>query len=852
MTSFISSNIGEPVIDEVTLLNSPDILRCCIVLEHHKHQRTKPHPLSELSDLKIQQGLIIKDLLFSLLGYDGYYIRYSDRFDQSNIESRIKGPDFKIAKHLDISLKSITKKLVRYGKYYSGLMAFLEYYDHQNFGKVVQKLCFLITDFLNEYQSVIIELEHEFKFNSAFNLNVMENVLNQRVSDKLSHIYEIVTTIHYDTATRISKFKGKQIPFEDFIHNIRSSLKTTGNIDDSINSGNFEYCKGGLVLEIIQGRINAYKGDSLSLSFLMSLFDSVSEEYVVMLNNWLINGDIDDQFDEFLVRRKQVPSNLSEVLGPTSEHYWNELFVIRSDGLIGQFKSKEIQHKILNTGKFLNIFKACTGMENFQSLNEILDPINKIFSQDLELKIELFYERANKLLMKLLFEGYNLTGLIESFQTTFLINNPTNIDCFLEKAFYELRKNRYSISVTRLEKAYDEIFENHRKFKVGGKSVLTNIKEILNYNQKFAITNTNFYDVAKEIMNVESFDTEKVFQNDPNFRTFLSKTFERNQILSADSNSNLYDPDHSDEYAIASVDLTIDLPFPLNLIVNRELSYHYELMFKLKIIIKFINLFNNNMWHEICHSSVWKYSAFELRIKKWILRCRVLHSRMRDFIDQLQFYIDFDVIETNYGLLRRRIEMIQESLRKSAIGSDMKKENLRKSVFETAPYSNFSSQNTNLFNRQNLSDRVNSTANASSLIDTNNFIAKLNEYLNTIVNDSLITRPDLLSVLKNMFDILILFNNYLSKLKKGLILCDKQLFSEFSRDYPDRFSNKTMDEDLINNRIRNLNDSLRDHYEIFDDSLTEFIVTLKSYGEAENKQILILSERLETYFPEKI
>ena len=811
--------------------------------------------LSKVNDLKIQLGLIIKDLLFALLGYEGCYIRYSEKYDSTNIHNQLVGPDFKIAKNLDISLKSIAKKLVWYGKYYGGLTAFYQLYNQPKYGKVLQRFCCYVHLLLDQYQNVVVEIENEFKFNANFNMNVLKTILDRDILNKLKHIYEISLQIHLVTVERSQAAEQPDLRFQDIIANVKSSINQAGILESLANNGKFAVCKGGLALRVVQDRINLFKGDSDSLSFLTQLFEVISEDYVEMLNKWLINGDIDDPYDEFVIREKPVPDSLIDIFHARSEHYWNELFIVKSDGLIDQFSNVDIQMKILNTGKFLNVFKLCTGLNNFNNLKEIIEPITGIYTHDLELKIEAFYNRANKLLMKLLFEGMQFRGLINEFQSVFLFRDSFKIDNFLEKSFSDLKRNRYNVSVSRLEKNYLDTFEikGNSFSDIPQQEKMTSISAIVRQNQKFSITSSNFYQVAKEIMEVEAFDSED--EDGANLRSLLNKTFKRN-ALPTDAEKTGHDPNHSDEYAITSIDLSVSLPFPLNLIVIRELSYHYELMFKILIILKFISKFNDNTWRDINHSEVWKHASFDPRIRKWILRCRVLHSRVREFVNELQIYLNYDVVESRFKVFQESLARTEEILKEKVLGSDVNNNNNIEAHFNSKfnTFNNYNSNNT-IFDDKIHNSRMNKVRTSSrnrerELANVDTLILNLSEFLNTLINDSLITKPHLLLALKKMFDIVILFNHYLSRLKKVLITCDVELFEKYSTNYPEMFKDKTMDASLINNRYVNMDNSLHGHFDTFTASLSDFIAVLRTYGESENKLILILSESLERCFPE--
>ena len=141
------------------------------------------------------------------------------------------------------------------------------------------------------------------------------------------------------------------------------------------------------------------------------------------------------------------------------------IVLIKIDGLLNQFQNSTIQSKILNTGKYLNIFKRCTGLHNFESLKEKLTTITSLAAPDLELKIDEFYHRANKMLMKLLFDGYNFPSVVNIFQRLFLFADSFQIDNFIDSTFSELKRETQNLSF-RLQKQYDDIFKEKLKIKL--------------------------------------------------------------------------------------------------------------------------------------------------------------------------------------------------------------------------------------------------------------------------------------------------------------------------------------------------------------------------------------------------
>ncbi|EGW34122.1 uncharacterized protein SPAPADRAFT_54312 [Spathaspora passalidarum NRRL Y-27907] len=875
MISFISSHGGGNVPpDVVTLSDSfediqPHSNNNNIIQSHLKPTKIKAPLVSQITDLHIQQGLIVRDLLFALLGYEGIFIKYAERYDPQSLECRILGPEFKIAKNLDLSLKTVTKKLRKLGRYYSGLTEFIQYYDSARYGKVVQRFCYVVNEFLIHYKSVILELEHEFQYNASFNLTKLDQVLSQEVANKLLHLYEIAVEIHL-----ISEERRKHSHTDEYTHQAlselipKSNFESSARIETNLYLKKFDCCKGGLVLQLIQQRLRFYKGEAASFAFLTKLLDTVAEDYLVMLNTWLTEGKIDDPFDEFLIREKEVPPTFIDIFDSKSEYYWNELFLIKTDGLLEQFQNYQIQSKILTTGKYLNIFKQCTGISDFSNLHEKLQTISTLSSQDLELKIDEFYKRANKMFMKLLFQGYNLRQLVTNYQTKYFFENSYKIDKFIDGSFSELKRDKFKVSISRLQKQYYDLYNSNEKIhKIG---TIPSISDIIQERQSFTISNESLYQVANELMEGKpDFEIQQDQDLETNIR-LISNTLHREGSNSPQStrgdttaggggrrfspSKQTKDPD--DNIAIASVHLSIDLPFPLNLVINRELSYHYEIIFKLLMNLKFISRYNDIIAKEINQSDVWRYPNFEPRILKWILRIRSLHSRVRLFMDELQSYINYDVIESHYAEIRTLLQDTEVELAETELGSDIGQEQEgqlfnNNTVLQGTGNSNsiFENRILDALQRPGTANKRNGRK-AHELLSVDNLVLQLREYLNTVITESLLTKYELLYELKRILDFMMQFNHYIVLYKKILIVSDRNLHEVYSEKFPERFKDKVMDPNSIDRRFANLNNSLMEQHGRFSEYLASFLDKIRKYGVSENGGLLALSDRLEQCFPE--
>lgn len=824
----------------------------------------RPVLLGDIPDIQTQQAAITKDLLFALLGYEGCYVRYSDRYNPSSLHDRIHGPDYKIAKHLDVSLKAVTKKLLRYGRYYAGLKAFAQIYDGPVFGKVNQRLCLEIKKFLSQYQKLVISLQDSFDYNGTFSLNSLDSELSRFFADKLVHLYEIVLTIHTETEERNPRIRtstsandiGANLAgdpnFNTFLQSIRNDIELVGPSGLLSDPMRFDVCKSGLVLKIVQNRLDQFKGDQVSFNFLTNIFDSISQDYVATLNLWLATGNIDDPFQEFLIKENDLPKN---IFYSNMEKYWDELYVIKIDGLIDQFSSKDIQTKILTTGKYLNIFKQCTGAPDLLSLPESLcsvalpSEIGSLYSQDLNLKIDQFYARANNLLLGLLFKGYQFSELLINLHQTYFLRDSFDIDTFMDKTMTDLGKSKKSASTLKPINTYNELFLSEKlqlqtvDLNDDSAGANTSISGVLNFCEKFSIDASNFYDVAEEIINIKSFDAELAIRDSEKassaIKRLVSQSLQRRTPVVADSDKLA--SEKLDDCVIAGVNVDIKLPFPLNLFISENFVFEYQLVFKLQMILKFASKLCDQSWKDIVLSTVWNYKQFTPSIKKLVLRCRVLSFRMKNVLNEIQNHINYSIIESNFSTLTSVIKKFENSLntsKQTPLASresniHMKHHGLKhNNIFEekimAASHRHISSSNVETDDKHNDAYELNN---------------QIGTYLNNILRDSMITSGPLLECLRALLNDVMHFATTVTRLKKSLILMNAELLSAFQQDFPEKFGSLECNDDLIRTRTELLNDVLTRHWSSFSGSLDALKGALESEA-SENALFLTLLERL--------
>ncbi|ODV97661.1 hypothetical protein PACTADRAFT_63108 [Pachysolen tannophilus NRRL Y-2460] len=767
--------------------------------------KVKCYPLANIHDLKIQEALIIKDLLYVFIGLEGYYIRYSEHFDPTKNNHQILGPDYKIAKSLDPSLKDIAKRLIKCGKIFYSLNKFIEKYEILKFGKICQAFCFEIKKIIKNYLTFINSIEYNFNFLNNYSLRILEqDILNSKIFMEITHIYEIVLFIFKENEKRQQELNNN---FTNLIENIKKDLKETGSIDLYSDSSNSKIVKGGLILKLLQIRIENFKGDPKSFKFLIGIFNSISESYVKMLNDWLWKGEINnDAYDEFLIKQNNSGNNNTyniddnESLICLSENYWNNKFQFRKEGLLKQFDNREIQYKILLTGKYLNILKEC-GITINNNINDTeIGQIKNLYNNDLYLQIETAFKRSNKLIIDLYLKGYNFKSILQNLKRIYLIDNNYNFNNFLTLSINDLKKNRNNVSLTKLirnfEKTYylndDEILNFKSNPDMKTRNLMFNLLNL-------TIKSENLYDYLLEILNVQPIDADEALSssNVQSLKNLLNKTLEAERERKQSGSSSL---NKIDDYVINGIDFEIVIPFPINLMITQTFITQYQLISRHLIIVMFIDKLLENSWREINFQKIWVYKFKNKKLSKWILKARSLHSKMKNFIKIFQFYLINDTIENNWILFENFLDKYIDN----------------EDGYEV---------------------------NNEEFLEFEKIYLNLQSFLSTALQSSILTTEKLINIFTKLFSIIILYTNFLSSLRKTLILFDEDLFNKYninkSKTFNDNFKNLE--------RFKKLNHTLKNYEENFNDVLENFIQGLRYYGELECSGFLILAERLEMF-----
>lgn len=602
------------------------------------HLKVKCYPLDRIRDRRVQESLVVRDLLNVLLGMEGIYIRYNNNFDPNAKPInffQLNGPDYKIIKNMDPSLKSFTKRITKLGKIYFILTQFSTKLVEKKYGSILQRLCFEIRRFLlDTYLKFIVEkLEYEFNFNESFSIRDMEQLLNDECTCKAQVLYDLVQEISQEMYRR-SIINRTEADFDNFMEDLKQEdvERVKDNYLLMTDTRISSIMKGGSILQIVQKRLKQNYGNEKVENFLKTLLQNISKSYCCMLDDWLIDGELDDPYDEFLISNtlqhpKEVVFN-----SLNSERLWDTIYVIRKDGLLEQFQVKQLQFKILMTGKLLNLFKTSC---NIQTTRGILCPDNDISGPLLEipdgtqlyLYVDKCYERANKLVWSLFVEGYRFKELLSDLQNQLFFRNNVEFQSkFFHRSMVELTKIKSDTNELKLKRN----FQYYQKLSKQSNNIILQLM-----NLKLDTFTTN--DLIRQFSKEQSNNENKLLnaKNFTNLKNILIKELNESLVVSNPTKSI---------QSIHYLQFEIILPYPINCLITKPLMIQYQIIQRQILIIKYYNKLLDDTWIEINKNRIWKYYGFSPELKLWIKKCRILHDRMNHFLKISEEYMMQDVI----------------------------------------------------------------------------------------------------------------------------------------------------------------------------------------------------------------
>lgn len=590
-------------------------------------QAPQPKPLGELS-LEVQEAAIVEDLLFVFMGYEGQYIRFAKGYNPDEERDRLTGPTFKVASGLDPSLHDLTQSMLKMATYYSALEAFVDVQSREEFGSVSHALCASVRKFLQDYLVMIAQLETQFLTNDTFTVHVL-NIQTVSTQQMLLQLYSLAQELLKKNAL-LDDDSDEDDDDPDDYENILENLRDGGELAPGNMTGK-KLCKGGVAIGLVTRRLESMSGDPAARALLTTLLRDASRPYMVMLNEWLHHGGINDPHSEFLIK-EQKSIRRERLEQDYTDEYWERRYTIRDSDVPPQLQS--VKEKVLLAGKYLNVVRECGGVDVSKVVQDVPTSFDDL--RFLE-NVNNAYAHANESLMQLLLTTHALPARLQSLKHYFFLDPSDYFSYFLEIGASELRKPVQKVNTNKLQSLLDLVLRQP-----GSIVSLDPFKE----DVKVEMNEIPLTKSLQRVVNITGMEQGEALQPLAN------------------------QPIENDKHAAGFTSLQLDyaVPFPVSLVISRKTVWRYQVLFRYLLSLRHLESQLSTIWQTQTRSIGWGHKGSNRRLEIWKRRACTLRARMLVFVQQLLYFCTAEVIEPNWTKFMSRLSTKDETLEKSPGG----------------------------------------------------------------------------------------------------------------------------------------------------------------------------------------
>ncbi|KAL2046994.1 hypothetical protein N7G274_001012 [Stereocaulon virgatum] len=580
----------------------------------------EPEPSKDLTANK-QESVILGDLLFVFMGYEGQYIRYAEKYDPSQEKDRLIGPDFRILPGLDPSLRDLTTSVLKMATHYKAMEAFVEVQSREEFGAINHALCASISRLLKDYLVLIVQLEHQLLTNSSFTLHLL-HLHTLPTSHMMFQLYTLGQEILKKNALLEDDLDDSVDGFDD-VDNILEQLREGGDL--APGSMSKKVCKGGNVLRLLTERLAFMSGDPAARTLLRTLLRDASRPYMAMLNEWLHHGGIKDPHGEFLIKEQQSIKR-EKLEEDYTDEYWEKRYTIRDNDVPPQLEG--VKDKVLLAGKYLNVVRECGGVDVSKEVKDV--PTSFDDPQFLD-NVNGAYAHANSSLLKLLVTTHALGARLRSMKHYFFLDRSDFFTYFLDLSASELKKPWRLVNVGKLQSLLDLVLRQP-----GTVAAQDPYKEDIKVQMK----NVGLTQLVMRVVNVRGFDQMPAPDTEDKYRTPATKpTTEEEDKMTG----------------FEALEFKFSVPFPLSLVISSKTVFRYQILFRYLLSMQHLEGLLVNSWED--HNKVlsWTHKSGDPKLEMWKRRAWTLRARMLVFVQQTRYYCTSEVIEPNWQALMARV-----------------------------------------------------------------------------------------------------------------------------------------------------------------------------------------------------
>ncbi|CAL8282835.1 unnamed protein product [Merluccius merluccius] len=388
-----------------------------------------------------------------------------------------------------------------------------------------------------------------------------------------------------------------------YIQPTMRTMEILASIASSVDKGD---CMGGSTLSLLHDRTFNFTGDSQAQELCLYLTKAASVPYFEILEKWIYRGIIKDPYSEFMVEEHELQKE--KIQEDYNDKYWDQRYTIVQHR-IPSFLQK-MADKILSTGKYLNVVRECGRDVTCPEAKEVLYTLKERVYVE---QIEKAYNYASKVLLNFLMEEKELVSRLRSIKHYFLMDKGDFFVHFMDLTEEELKKPVDDIVPSRLE-------------------------ALLELALRMSTANT---DPFKDDLKIELMPHNVITQL---LRVLAIETKQEKAIINAE-------PTEAAHTGLEAFSFDYIVKWPLSLIINRKALTRYQMLFRHIFYCKHVERLLCNVW--ITNKDAKQHS---LRSAKWFSAAFALRQRMLNFVQNIQYYMMFEVMEPTWHVMENNLK----------------------------------------------------------------------------------------------------------------------------------------------------------------------------------------------------
>ncbi|PNI16642.1 TUBGCP2 isoform 9 [Pan troglodytes] len=291
-----------------------------------------------------------------------------------------------------------------------------------------------------------------------------------------------------------------------------------------------------------------------------------------------------------------------------NDKYWDQRYTIVQQQ-IPSFLQK-MADKILSTGKYLNVVRECGHDVTCPVAKEIIYTLKERAYVE---QIEKAFNYASKVLLDFLMEEKELVAHLRSIKRYFLMDQGDFFVHFMDLTEEELRKPVEDITPPRLE-------------------------ALLELALRMSTANT---DPFKDDLKIDLMPHDLITQL---LRVLAIETKQEKAMAHAD-------PTELTLSGLEAFSFDYIVKWPLSLIINRKALTRYQMLFRHMFYCKHVERQLCSVW--ISNKTAKQHS---LHSAQWFAGAFTLRQRMLNFVQNIQYYMMFEVMEPTWHILEKNLK----------------------------------------------------------------------------------------------------------------------------------------------------------------------------------------------------